>query len=183
MSDTLLSVDPANRSGFALWSGDMLITCGVLRAVGKAGKWVAEFPDGERITFASELEAWQSVVKRASHCVCEVGRGSFRNADMPLGKRLGYIRTVVEMCCSTYHEIALSEWRRVVKESLGIAWPAGKAVKQKAQDIVRSRYGRDVSEDTADAILIGYAWQRLWRDDDLRRQDGPRGGRGKVLLA
>ena len=158
-----ISIDPANLSGWAAWDGDKLAGSGTIAKVGGKGRWKIAGPDTAQ-TFDTELAAWRNLTSGADSCVCEVGRGSFRNADMPLGKRLGYIRAVCEMMGCAYHEIALSEWRRIVKEQTGTSWPAtGDAKKALAVKLARDLFGVEAGPDQADAILIGWAWIKSGR--------------------
>jgi len=55
-----------------------------------------------------------------------------------------------------------SEWRRPIKEHLGVSWPKkSEDQKRLAQQIVKKLYEIDVSEDEADSICIGWAAMRL----------------------
>jgi hypothetical protein len=157
-----ISIDPANLSGWAIWAESRLLASGTIAKVGNKGRW--RFSHVKAAICQSELEAWTKLLAHHSACVCEVGRGSFRNADMPLGKRLGYIRAVCDMQQCAYHEIALSEWRRIVKEQTGTSWPAtGDAKKALAVKLARDLFEVDAGPDQADAILIGWAWIKSGR--------------------
>ena len=56
----------------------------------------------------------------------------------------------------------VSEWKRVIKEDQGISWPKDSA-RQKALAIklVKDLYGIEVTEDEADAVLLGHAAIRM----------------------
>ena len=160
---TWISVDPANTSGWSLWGDGALSSSGTIAKMGGSGKWKI-VANGKATIFGSELEAWQTLLTLPSACVCEVGRGSFRNADMPLGKRLGYIRAVCDMQGCKYNELDLSEWRRIVREQTGISWGSGEET-TKALSIrhVKDLFGVTAGPDECEAILIGWAWIKSGR--------------------
>ncbi len=161
---TWISIDPANLSGWAAWSCETLMASGTIKATGSKGHWKVTNSELPTFTYFTELEAWRGLLVEQVSCICEVGRGSFRNADMPLGKRLGYIRAVCDMQRCVYNEIALSEWRRIVKEQTGTSWPAtGDAKKALSIKHVRDLFGVTAGPDEADAIMIGWAWIKSGR--------------------
>jgi hypothetical protein len=154
-----ISIDPANTSGWAQWEGTQLLSSGIITKVGAKGKWRVNERHYER-----EFYAWNHLLLNAKQCVCEVGRGSFRNADLPLGKRLGYIRAVCDLLACEYQEVALAEWRRILRDQTGLSWPTGKDAKKTLSiKYAKELYGVTASEDEADAILVGHAWIRSGR--------------------
>jgi hypothetical protein len=159
-----LSIDPAHSgpSGYCRWDDAAPVATGIIKPCGNKGAWWSGGVKLER-----ELYAWELAMTCVEAVVIEVGRGSFRNADMPLGKRLGYTRAVCDYHGIAYHELALSEWRRIVREQTGWSWPAGtEGKKALAQRVARERYGLDVSPDAADAVCVGMAWVASGRQCD-----------------
>ena len=56
----------------------------------------------------------------------------------------------------------MSEWRRVIKESYGVSWPQNRESKKAfAVRLVHTAYGVDVTDDEADAVLLGHAAIRM----------------------
>jgi hypothetical protein len=151
-----VSIDPAysGPTGYCEWHGDKPKAWGVVKPCGNKGAW---WVGGCKME--SEVAAFDCVIAGNAEVVVEVGRGSFRNADIPLGKRLGYIKALCDFGGKAYNEIALSEWRRILREQTGYSWPTGTdAKKALARQIVMQAYEIECGADEADAICVGMAW-------------------------
>ena len=164
-----LSIDPAKRSGVAYWRGSTLLRTAVVRPTNMnrpdraPGPWRVD--DDKH---ASEVDAWRAALRAGvsawsnSFVVLERGRGASRSSDASLGERRGYIRALAECMAARVEEVELSTWRRVVAEAYGCSWPVeGERCKALAVSLVREHFGREVSADEADAVLVGVAALRM----------------------
>ena len=158
MATHWLSIDPAKRSGVAYWRGSSLIGTAVVQPLGAKGRWRVD-----DVKYESEVWAWRAALAdHNSLVVLERGRGASRNSDASLGERRGYIRAMAECTGAKVEEVELSTWRRVVAEAYGCSWPVeGERCKALAVSLVAEHYGRQVSDDEADAVLVGVAALRM----------------------
>jgi hypothetical protein len=63
-----------------------------------------------------------------------------------------------------YHELDLSEWRRIVREQTGTSWGSGdETTKALSIKHVKDLFGVTAGADEADAIMIGWAWIKSGR--------------------
>jgi hypothetical protein len=124
--------------------------------------------DGKkRLTFPSRWNAWVPA-SGVTHIVAAVERGKNRSADRSLGRSLGYLEAVADSIGATFVTVELSTWRRAISEEMAergtpITWPAGES-KRVAIDVARALYpqlGEGVTDDEAEAVLIGHAARRL----------------------
>lgn len=155
------SVDAAKHlSGVATWNDDELLSTCTVSPRGSKGAWY-----GPLRVFDCERDAWVEALRHATLVVAEEARGAFRTADQALFERLGFLRALALMQDARFERIALSEWRRVIRESCGVAWPKDsdriKALScQLASDLHGRRGfdpGRKGDADMAEAVLIGHA--------------------------
>jgi len=157
-----VSVDPATKSGVAIWRGDELFKVDRLRPVGNSGKYVRE--DNESgIKYDSRIEAWKDLSDIAQYgIVVERGAGRFAAAIRSQGKICGYIEACCDLYGRPYVEVVVSEWRRVMKEDHGVSFPKdSKRCKALSRKLVKELYGLDVTDDESDAILLGRAAMRM----------------------
>lgn len=155
-----LSVDPGTgKSGIARWDRHELVDSKVIKPCGAKGSyWIGHEKVG------SKTEAWINAVNITNRVFMERGAGFRPNVINGQAKLRGYIEGVCAMhprkpICE---EINVSEWKRVIKEDQGISWPKDSArQKQLAISLVQQIYNREVTEDEADAILIGHAAIRM----------------------
>lgn len=75
-------------------------------------------------------------------------------------KKLAYIQAMIIYFSSDIPivELSPSHWRSVIKDKHGIKFGRSRIEqKQKAQEFVKDFFNKDVTEDEADAICLGYA--------------------------
>ena len=173
-----VSIDPANRSGVAFWvrhdagdnSGDRLLKTGIVRAMGNKGNYVVEAGGGGD-KYESKLRTWNNVLLGQSAVAIEEGAGRFVSAVKAQALLRGYIRAVWDFTVlvrndttvlGNFHTINVSEWRRVIKEHYGVSWPKdSERCKALSVKLVNEHFGVNVSDDEADAVLIGVAARRM----------------------
>jgi outer membrane phospholipase A len=98
----------------------------------------------------------------------EEGFGMRPNAIKSQSEYRGFFKAIVE-----YHNhengkaikcqvVNVSEWRRAIKEEFGLSWPAT-SERKKALSVqtVFNAYGITVTDDEADAVLLGRAAMRM----------------------
>jgi hypothetical protein len=162
----MLSVDCATTSGVAVWDKTGLLSARTLRPVGKGPTW-AHWAEGVKVTtYLRRWNAWNAVAMRT--IVAAVERGANRSADRSLGRSLGYLEAVADSIGATFVTVELSTWRRAISEEMAergtpITWPKGES-KRVAIDVAKALYpqlGEGVTDDEAEAVLIGHAARRL----------------------
>ena len=157
-----ISIDPANKSGVAFWDGDELIGTAVLCAVGKSGKYRVN-----SVRMECRWSAWEGTLIGFEHVVIEEGCGRFSTAIKAQAALRGYVQAVCEYRTLIGANVAftvvnVSEWRRVIKEAYGVSWPATTERKKALSvQLVAREYGRSVTDDEADAVLLGVAAMRM----------------------
>ncbi len=75
-------------------------------------------------------------------------------------KKLAYIQAMIIYFSNNIPimELTPSHWRSIIKDKHGIKFGRSRAEqKQKAQDFVKEFFNKEVTEDEADAICLGYA--------------------------
>lgn len=75
-------------------------------------------------------------------------------------KKLAYIQAMIIYFSSSIPitELSPSHWRSIIKDKHGIKFGRARAEqKKKAQEFVKNFFDKDVTEDEADAICLGYA--------------------------
>ena len=154
-----LSVDPANKSGLAYWEDDRLIDTTVLRKLGAKGRYT---DTASGVLYETQWDAWLSAIFQEEYLVCEEGCGRFATAIKSQSDMRGFIRAACMFKKTPFAVINVSEWRRVIKEAFGISWPATTERKKALSvQLVKSRFNIDVTDDEADAVLIGVAAMRM----------------------
>ena len=153
-----ISVDPSKIvSGVAYWTGDNLNGTGIVKPRGTKGAfYVGSFIHDSRYA------AWWSVIGAADQVIIEEGAGGRPNIVKAQGWMRGYMEAICDGHSTPYKVINVSEWRRVIREAYGVSFPHDTVqCKILAQQIVHREYGVDVSNDEADAVLIGHAAMRM----------------------
>lgn len=144
-------------SGLALWRGSELLRVACVKPKGAKGKH----------TFGSavhptDIAAWHAAMMaegvRPGALVVESGLGHHMTTARILAEHRGGVLMLWRLWCGgPVVSVSPNEWRRVAREAWGVSWPKdGDACKALAVSLVREHYGREVSEDEADAILIGH---------------------------
>ena len=156
-----LSVDPANKTGLAWWVGQELLAIGTLRKMGSKGKWVGKY-SWNRSVYENEWEAVHDMISQSRQVIIEEGFGGFAKAVGKQGEYRGFWRAACQANGITLTVVNVSEWRRVIKETFNVSWPATTERKKAlAVKLVKEHYRRDVGDDEADAILLGHAAIRM----------------------
>jgi hypothetical protein len=152
-----LSVDPANKSGLAYWEDARLVSTTVLRKMGATGKHIT----GGGV-FSDRWGAWMYAIDRNETVICEEGFGRFPAAIAAQGEQRGFIRAACMYKEIPFVVVNTKEWGRVIKETFSISWPAQTERKKAlAVQLVQKQYGITVTDDEADAVLIGVAAMRM----------------------
>jgi hypothetical protein len=129
--------------------------------------WAAWSNGTKKKTWPTRWGAW-ALGDDLKHIVAAVERGANRSADRSLGRSLGYLEAVADSIGATFITVELSTWRRAISEEMAergtpITWPKGES-KRVAIDVARALYpqlGEGVTDDEAEAVLIGHASRRL----------------------
>lgn len=155
---TFLSIDiGSTKSGIAKWHNGKLRASFVVKPCGNKG---AYWLGGDKVS--SKFTAWEDCVIGVDKVIMERGAGHRPNVINGQAKLRGYIEAICEQQGVKHMEVNVSEWKRVIKEDQDISWPKDSA-RQKALAIqlVKDLYSKEVTEDEADAILLGHASLRL----------------------
>ena len=158
------SIDPATKSGLAVWRGTELDCVKLLRPIGNNGKHVTHGHNNSvHMRYDCRADALLDI---ASFCkggiVVERGGGRFAAVVRSQGRICGAIETCCEIRRIPYVEINVSEWRRVIKEGHDVSFPHdSKRCKELSVKLVKEMHGIDVTDDEADAVLIGVAAMRM----------------------
>ena len=155
---TWLSIDPAKSSGVARWHGTQLAETLIVKPRGGKGKWYAGAAIHE-----SRIEAWDAVYEGVRAVVIERGFGGMAAAVRSQGMHIGWHqRECAGRNMPDPIEINVSEWRRVIKEMMGVSFPRdSKRCKALSVQLACRQYGRSFGEDEADAVLLGLAAMRM----------------------
>jgi len=159
-----ISIDPATTSGVANWDNDTLVNTVVVKPRGTSGKWYR----GSEI-HASRFLAWLHTYDHTDAklgglpVVIERGFGGMATAVRAQGMQIGWHQCMCALLQrSAPIEVNVAEWRRVIKEDLQVSWPKdSKRAKQLSIQLVHKVYGITVTEDEADAVLLGRAAIRM----------------------
>jgi len=168
----LVSIDPGAKSGIAVFVDGSLAEVWTLRPRGASGAYALWSAGRSQHVWASRYLAWITMLSEAHVVVCEQAWLGLRpGAAMSLARQVGYIEALAQgstyrapqgasdACRPEWREVTPSEWRRVARETWGrpMAWPSGRDEKKAlAVALVRERWGITVSDDEADAVLIGW---------------------------
>jgi len=151
------SIDPATKAGLAKWDGANLINTTVMRKMGNKGKYCVA-----KEVYPSRYAATMAALTGSSLLVVEEGFGRRTTAVKHQAEMRGYLKCVCDSLGIKMVVINVSEWRRVIREMNGISWPATterkKALSVQLVDLI---YGSEVTDDEADAVLLGVAAMRM----------------------
>lgn len=148
-----LSLDQSSRiTGWAVFEDKKLTDCG--QFVIKANKTMQERLND----FISELEILITTFKPDK--IFYEGIQYQSNAETY--KKLAYIQAMIIFCTNVLNieieELSPSHWRSILKDEFN--WKFGRAraeQKEKSQSFVEKYFNIIASEDTCDAICLGYA--------------------------
>ena len=148
-----LSLDQSSRiTGWAIFNNNNLTDCGQFAI--KANKTMQERLND----FVSELEILITTFKPDK--IFYEGIQYQSNAETY--KKLAYIQAMIIFCTNVLDieikELPPSHWRSILKDEFN--WNFGRAraeQKQKSQAFVEKYFNTITSEDTCDAICLGYA--------------------------
>lgn len=122
---------------------------------GKGAYYVGEY------IYPSKCVAMENLL-RTDFVVMERGMGHRANIVNAQAHLRGYITALADVAGIPIKEINVLEWRRVVREQMGVSFPRQpKDCKILAQQLVKKHFGVDASEDEADSLLAGYAAMKL----------------------
>ena len=165
-----VSVDPSNKTGLAFWDNDRLLSTFTARAMGAKGKWLVERTRGivEKLPFDSKIECFRFAFFSQSKVIMEEGFGQFKTAIKSQAEYRGYIKAAIDSLNVIDEKsiglcvVNVMEWRRAIKDEFSITWPATtERKKQLAVKLVKQAHGLDVTDDEADAVLLGHAALRM----------------------
>lgn len=171
-----LSADIAEVTGLALWRGLELVRTAALAAVGKRGSYRL----GD-VLYEDEMRAWLAAYRASAPLddrpvvlvvedvhVARRGQTLLVQPALSLARRHGRVDAWWQASAPARRAVVRVEvatWREVARQTLSLgtfkpgswSWPKrGEDCKPVAQQLVREHYGRDVSEDEADAVMVGH---------------------------
>jgi len=152
------SVDPAKGiAGIAWWNDDELAGTSCIKPRGTNGLFYVGYT-----VFESRIEAWKAALSGSEKVFLEKGAGGRANIIDAQGWIRGYIECLAEYQGSVTTTINVSEWRRCIAEAFKISWPKDRDRKKAlAVTLVKDKKGISVTNDEADAVLIGVAALRM----------------------
>jgi len=152
-----ISVDIGKVMGVTEWvHGDRRNTY-IVKPRGNKGKYYI----GDTVR-DSKIAAIRCMLDGVDLVVMERGMGNRANIINSQAHLRGYITSCADLWNIHTKEINVSEWRRVVKEQMGVSFPRqSKDCKILAQQLVKKHFNLDATEDEADSVLIGYAAMKL----------------------
>lgn len=163
-----ISVDPAAHTGVAAWRGSVLVEVATLEPVSKSeakhyGKGTLTvrglLKNGRerRVSYhRSDYAAWAMLLMGVSAVVVEEGFGPSAKTVAQHAERRGFIRAMCAARMIPFHVVNVSEWRKVVGQANGFAFPRESALaKARAMELIAPMIGSPVSDDEADAACAG----------------------------
>lgn len=162
-----LSFDPAALTGLCQWDGYQITSVATLRAPSKPEVkrhgTKARIVDvlgwqGPRmaLVFADECQAWGWVLSGVQAVIGEEGFGPSPKTIKQHAFRRGFVAGLCAMRSLPFHEVNVSEWRKVVGDAHGFTFPRqSDEAKARAIELVEARFRTGVSDDEADAACAG----------------------------
>lgn len=162
-----LSFDPAALTGLCHWYGATITTVATLRGPTKAEAKVAgskvRMVDvlsrrGVRtaLAFGDELQAWSWILAGVTAVVGEEGFGPSPKTIKQHAFRRGFVAGLCAPRGIPFHEVNVSEWRKVVGEANGFTFPRDTdGAKARAMELIEARFTKGLSDDEADAACAG----------------------------
>jgi hypothetical protein len=159
-----LSIDPAAKTGVAMWRDGELVSAGTLRPL-STQKEQEKYPEavlllvsgGTTVSFRSWLDAWDTLLAGARAVAIEESFGREPKTVSQLGFRRGYIACATDARGAEFVEVNTSRWKARAAEDFNAPFPGySKGDKAHAIALVEKHYGRKLKSDEADAVLIGH---------------------------
>jgi len=153
-----MSIDPATgKMGIAIWENNELIDTFIVQKYGTKGKYKI-INDNKKEIYNNYYEVIHTLIyfTGIEYVFAERGFGARANVVNAQAHIRGYINAICDVNNVVYTEVKLSSWRRGIKDLYKTSWPRT-SLEQKALacKLVKEKFNIDVSEDEADAILIG----------------------------
>lgn len=152
-----LSIDPADRAGFACWEGDHLINAVTLRPALRGEK-----KRGTMMLGASPMRSFYAAIYMAivigehKAVFIEESMGKSPKTVSQLGEFRGYVRAICDHAGVTYKAVNTSEWRSVVAGLYGLTFPRNTDdAKALSIKLAKDFCGLDLTGDEADAVNVG----------------------------
>lgn len=156
--NTWFSIDPASTSAIAVWSGSELKCSYILSKMGTKGNYKI-IKEGGQIKMDSRYAAWQYLftLHRPSCVIMEEGFGKSTNAVKSQAELRGYVRCLSDsFSVDSFQAVNVSSWRRAIKDLYNVSFPKDSDLcKSLSRQLVEKIYGLIVTDDEADAILLG----------------------------
>jgi hypothetical protein len=176
----IISIDIGRGvAGVAYFEGESLLGSFIVRPKGAKGKYLQDKPHPSKpstktgIEFACKQDVWLDTLQGSGliqsmrpfeawdpfrGVVMEKAIGNRSNVINAQAEERGYLKCLCDQAGLATKVMGQAEWRRVVKEQDNFSWPAkGEDKKRAAVVLVRQIYHIDVTQDEADAILMGRA--------------------------
>lgn len=152
-----ISVDIGKVMGVTEWVDTVRVKTYIVKPRGNKGKY---YWDGQVVD--SKFRAINCMIADQDLVIMERGFGHLSTVINTQAHLRGYITYAADYFGVIPKEINVSEWRRVVKEQMGVSFPRqSKDCKILAQQLVQKHFNLCATEDEADSVLIGYAAIKL----------------------
>lgn len=165
-----ISLDPAALTGIVQWDGARMLSVATLRPPSKAERrerqlakpavamdvLVAGSSARVVVFYYDEITAWLWLLAGAQAVVAEEGFGPSKTTIKQHAFRRGYVAALCAQRGIAFHEVNVSEWRKVVGEANGFTFPRDTdGAKARAMELIEKRFGSAMSDDEADAGCAG----------------------------
>jgi len=161
----IVTIDCGNTTGLAYWNANELAYTAVLSKYGTKGKYKLVSKYGKEI-FNNLSDAVYETISRCKLIIVEEGFGRFSAAIKSQTRYRTYFEALAETRNIPFKMINVSEWRRCIKDECQVTFPRdSKSCKKLAVKLAKELTGHIVSEDEADAILLGIAAQRTRKNE------------------
>jgi len=152
-----ISVDIGKVMGVTEWAGAVRVNTYIVKPRGNQGKY---YWNGNVVD--SKFSAINCIIADQDLVIMERGFGHLSTVINTQAHLRGYITCAADYFNMITKEINVSEWRRVIKEHMGVSFPRqSKDCKILAQQLVKKHFNLHATEDEADSVLIGYAAMKL----------------------
>lgn len=176
----IISIDIGKgKAGVAYFEGETLLASIIVRPKGVKGKFCQDKPSLTKTTaktsldYPNKVDVWRDALvgdgllptmrpfelwEEFKGCVMEKAIGNRSNVINAQAEERGFITCLCMQLGIKTKVMGQAEWRRVIKEQDDFSWPADVDDKKTAAvALVQELYHVTVTEDEADAILMGRA--------------------------